>query len=237
MPGSRKIAIMQPYLFPYIGYFQLIQMADTFVIHDDVQYIKAGWINRNRLLLNGVDHLFVFNVKHDSHTLEINKREFSEKINESKKKFCKILELAYQKAPYFEETYEFIIDTINNDIMNVSNAIIYTIQRVCAHLDIQTPLFTSSLLDKDNSLKGQDRVINICKTVKATNYINAIGGQELYSKEIFSKNGIKLNFLKTKPIIYKQYNNEFVPNLSIIDVLMFNSKKQIKELLEEFELI
>ena len=108
---------------------------------------------------------------------------------------------------------------------------------ICEYLDINTELIISSELDKNCELKGQHKVLSICSLLGATEYYNAIGGQELYSFEAFKEQGIKLSFLKTEEIIYKQFNNEFCPNLSLIDVLMFNSKEKIKEMLNKFSLI
>ena len=105
------------------------------------------------------------------------------------------------------------------------------------YLDIKTKLTVSSTIEKDNELKGQDKVLEICKRLGATEYYNAIGGQELYSFDVFKENGIELSFLKTGDIRYAQYDNEFQPSLSMIDVLMFNSKEQIKEMLEDYTLI
>ena len=102
---------------------------------------------------------------------------------------------------------------------------------------MNTEILLSSDIEKTDNLHAQDRVIDICKRLNTTQYINAIGGQELYSKEDFAKNGIQLNFIKMNEIKYKQFNNEFVPNLSIIDVMMFNSPETIREMLDDYELI
>ena len=92
-------------------------------------------------------------------------------------------------------------------------------------------------IEKDTSLKGEDKVIDICRQLKANCYINAIGGQELYSKEMFAENGLILNFIKSKPMVYTQFKNQFVPSLSIIDVMMFNSPTEISMMLDNYELI
>ena len=105
------------------------------------------------------------------------------------------------------------------------------------YLNIDTEIILSSSIGKNNELKGQDKIIEIVKKLNGNHYINAIGGQELYDKEIFNNNEIKLNFIKMKEIKYKQFNNEFVPNLSFIDVLMFNSPEEIKRMLNDYELI
>lgn len=232
-----KIGIMQPYLFPYIGYFQLINCVDKFVVHDDVQFIKGGWINRNRILMGSRDYMFTFSIKSASAYDKINQREFSNSVEGDKKKFLRNIEYAYSKAPFYKEVFEVVESSINSKIGNVSNAIIQSITYICKYLEINTEFIISSNINKDESLKGEQRVINICKKLNATQYINPIGGIELYSKEEFNKHGIVLNFLKTNKINYKQFNNKFVQNLSIIDIMMFKPKDEIKTLLEEYQLI
>lgn len=233
-----KVGIMQPYLFPYIGYFQLINCSDLFVIYDDVQYINRGWINRNRLLNKDQPFLFTMSLKKDSSTLNINERKFSEEFDNESKKLLKSLEYFYSKAPYFKDTMNLITDIFQFNTLNISEFISNHISKICKHLDIKTPLLLSSEINRDPSLKGEDAIIDIVSVLKGDHYINPIGGTNLYSKNQFDINGIQLSFLKTNGIRYPQFNNdEFVSNLSIIDVLMFNSKSEISELLLKYELI
>ncbi|WP_433941606.1 WbqC family protein [Paenibacillus lautus] len=233
-----KLGIMQPYLFPYIGYFQLINCSDLFVIYDDVQYINRGWINRNRLLNKGQPFLFTLSLKKDSSTLNINERMFSDDFDNESQKLLKSLEYFYSKAPHFRETMNLIADIFQFKTPNISEFISNQISKVCEHLDIKTPLLLSSKINRDLSLKGVDAIIDIVRVLRGDHYINPIGGTNLYSKNQFDINGIQLSFLKTNNIRYPQFNNdEFVSNLSIIDVLMFNSKSEISELLLKYELI
>lgn len=153
------------------------------------------------------------------------------------RKLLRSLESAYKKAPYYNEIIEILEDIINQPKKSLSEYIAYSIKEVCKYLDIKTEIIISSTINKNNELKGQDKVIHICKLLNADEYYNAIGGQELYSFEDFKNNGIELSFLKTNNINYKQFSNEFVPNLSIIDVMMFNSKASIKEMLFDYELV
>lgn len=233
-----KLGIMQPYLFPYIGYFQLINCSDLFVIYDDVQYINRGWINRNRLLNKGQPFLFTLSLKKDSSTLNINERMFSDEFDNESRKLLKSLEYFYSKAPHFKETMNLIADIFQFKTPNIAEFISNQISKVCEHLDIKTPLLLSSETNRDLSLKGEDAIIDIVRVLRGDHYINPIGGTNLYSKNQFDINGIQLSFLKTNEIRYPQFNNdEFVSNLSIIDVLMFNSKSEISELLLKYELI
>lgn len=232
-----KVASMQPYLFPYLGYMQLIHAVDKFVILDDVQYINKGWINKNRLLVNGKSSNFVFSLKADSPHIDINKRYFSEQIDCCKEKLLKTATLAYKKAPYFRETISVMEHIVNNPERNVAKYVENSIFELCHHLQINSEILISSELDKDNEKKGQALMINICKRCKGDVYINAIGGQALYAHEIFRSQGIELYFIQMNEIVYKQYSNEFIPNLSIIDVLMFNGKKDTVKLLDKYKLI
>lgn len=231
-----KVGIMQPYFFPYIGYFQLIASVDKFVVHDDVQYIKAGWINRNKILLNGKEYLFVFSVKKDSFDRDINQRFFSDRFDFQKAKFLRVLKQAYIKAAYFKQVYSLVNEIFSYDDLNVSNLNVFGIKKISRYLGIKTPIVLSSKLKKNNSLKGEERVININKTLGATRYINPVGGVDLYSKKYFLENGIKLLFLKPLDIKYKQLDNAFLSWLSIIDICMFNKKEDIQTFLNQYEL-
>lgn len=231
-----KLGIMQPYFFPYIGYWQLLNEVDIYIIYDDVNYIKGGWVNRNRILVNGKPSYFNVQMKGASPLKKINEVEVSEDPI-FKRKLLSTLKMNYVKAPYFEQIYPIIENIINNDESNLARYLEYSIRTIANYLDINTKIIVSSELNKNNELRGKEKVIHICKILGATDYINAIGGQSLYDYESFEKNEIQLNFLKTNDIIYEQYNNEFVPYLSIVDVLMFNSKEEVKNMLGQFELV
>lgn len=224
---------MQSYFFPYIGYFQLIHAVDKFVIYDDVNYIKQGWINRNRILLNGKEFLI---------TLKLDKAGSFKLINniniiDNKTKMLKTIKQAYCKAPYFSEVFSLLEKIFHCKEQNLSKFLINSIVLLCKYLDINTKILISSDFKKDNKLKGEAKVIHICKLLKADQYINAIGGMELYSKENFKKEGIDLKFIKSKPVKYEQFDNEFVTSLSIIDVLMFNHVSKVNNFLNEIEYI
>ena len=231
----KKIAIMQPYFFPYIGYWQLINAVDIFILYDDVNFIKKGWINRNNILLNKRDHLItipLLNVSQNKHVNECMVSDDYKTIDN----IIKTINLAYKKAPYYNLVFPSIEEIIKTK-GSISDLVLKSVLWIKEYLDIDTEIILSSSIDKNNELKGQDKIIEIVKKLNGNHYINAIGGQELYDKEIFNNNGIKLNFIKMKEIKYKQFNNEFVPNLSIIDVLMFNSPEKIREMLDDYQLI
>ena len=228
-----KIGIMQPYFLPYIGYFQLIKNVDKYVIYDDVNYINKGWINRNNILLNSQKYLFTLSLSGASQNKLINEIF----VEENQSKLLKTLETAYKKAPYFEKVFPVIQNIFDFEDKNLAKFVGNSIMQIADYLNIKTEFTYSSEINKDNTLKAQEKILNICKALNATNYINAIGGQELYDKEIFKQNNIKLNFLKTEIVEYKQFKGDFVPYLSVLDVLMFNSAEEINIMLDKFELI
>jgi hypothetical protein len=232
-----KLGIMQPYFMAYIGYYQLINSVDKFIIYDNIQYTKKGWINRNRILSNNTDYLITLPLKKDSDYLNIIDRELSESWVNDKNKTLNIIKSSYKKSPYFDDVYPLISDCINNSETNLFKYIYDSVLVIKKYLDINTEIIISSELNIDHNLKSQDKVISLCLNQNADVYINSIGGVELYNKETFKEKGIELNFIKTNPIKYNQFKNKFVPWLSIIDVLMFNSKDTVKSYLNEYTLI
>lgn len=231
-----KIAVMQPYLFPYIGYYQLINNVDRFVIYDDVNYIVRGWINRNRILLNGKEYFISLALSKSSQNKLINEIFICEddKIRE---KLIKTIMHAYGSAPQYQLVFPLLKQIITYNGRGLHSYIEFSLKRILEFLDIRTELIFSSAIKKNNDLTGQAKILEICKRLKATEYVNPIGGKELYSKEEFKNYNIDLYFLKTNEIAYEQFTNEFVPNLSIIDVLMFNPKGKVIELLNKCVLI
>ena len=231
-----KLAIMQPYFFPYIGYWQLMDAVDTYVIYDDVNYINRGWINRNRILFNGKPRYFNLPMHGSSQNKLINEIEV-DKDEILRDRNLSILKEAYHKAPYFDEIYPIITEILNSDADNVASFIADSFRILCFYLGITTERILSSEIDKDSSLKGEDKIIDICKALGAKHYINAIGGVELYHEDIFRSNGIEISFLKTKDIKYRQFDNEFENSLSIIDIMMFNSMEETRAMLKKCEII
>jgi len=230
------LAIMQPYIFPYIGYWQLINAVDTFVVYDNIQFTKKGWVHRNNILLNNKRTLFSIPLKKDSDYLNVIDRSLSDGSEKEIKKILSKIKTAYKKAPYYEDIYPLISEILLYKEKNLFEYIYNSIRKVCEYLNIETKIIISSTIDIDHSLKSQEKVIAINKALKSTQYINPIGGTELYKKNNFEKENIKLNFLESDVPQYKQFNDEFIPYLSIIDIMMFNSKNEIKEMLKQFTL-
>lgn len=231
-----KIGIMQPYFFPYIGYWQLMNAVDLYVVFDDVNYINRGWINRNKINNNGNELYINLPLLEKSQNKKINEIKINQD-NKLKEKTLKSIELSYKKAPYFNEVFPIIEEIMNNKEENLAKYLYYQITKIASYLDMKTKFIFSSELNNDKELKAQDKILDICKLLKADKYYNAAGGVELYDKAKFSNDNIQLHFIKTKDIVYKQNNKNFIANLSIIDVLMFNSKESVKELLESYTLM
>lgn len=228
-----KLAIMQPYFMPYIGYFQTMAAVDTYVVYDDVQYIKGGWVAHNYLLVGGKKQMFTIQLKGASPNKLFNEVE----IGDNFKKFTHLLQYNYSKAPYYAEVMPVLEDIFNYEDRNLARFLWNSYKKLFEYLEIDTNIILSSSIEKDNSLRGKDKVIAICHALGADTYYYAIGGQELYDKAEFADNGVDLHFVKTDDITYQQFGSEFEPGLSIIDVLMFNGRENTKELLCEFTLV
>jgi hypothetical protein len=233
----KKVALMQPYLLPYIGYFQLISAVDTFVIYDDVQWMKGGWINRNRILVGGRPEWFTLSVKKGSLGTNINEREFSEKFDAEKQHVLEKMRAVYKGAPYFQQTMDLVERCFAGGGSSALVFISHVLRTCCEYLDLDTEIILSSDIDKTDGLRGQDRVIDISQKLGATEYVNAIGGRSLYAVEAFSDRGLVLSFVESQPTVYQQFGADFVADLSIVDVLMFNSLDDTKDLLGQFELV
>jgi hypothetical protein len=232
----KKVAIMQPYFFPYVGYFQLISVVDAFIIYDNIKYTKKGWINRNRILQHGSDAAFSLPLKKASDALDIREREVASDFNGSK--LLNQLREAYRKAPHRAAVMELVEDVLMGGDQNLFAFLHRSLERTCKFLDIPTRVIVSSTVDIDHSLQSQDKVLALCRSVDADTYINPIGGVELYSRDAFADAGIELKFLRSRLVEYPQFDAPFVPWLSIIDLMMFNSVQEIqKQLSGGYELI
>lgn len=228
-----KLGIMQPYFMPYIGYFQLMAAVDKYVVYDDVNYIKGGWVSRNNIIINGEKKLFTITLQGASPNKLFNEITIGDNFH----KLMKTLQMNYSKSPQFDSTMALMEKIISYPHKQLALFIANSYNEILNYLSINTEILISSNLHKNSSLKGKDKVLHICKLLGADTYYNAIGGQKLYSKEEFKRNGILLNFIDTQTIKYPQHSKEFIPYLSIIDVLMNNSKEKVKLLLDSYTLI
>ncbi|MEZ9503039.1 WbqC family protein [Vibrio sp. 10N.286.51.B11] len=232
-----KLGIMQPYFLPYLGYFQLINEVDKFVVYDNIQFTKTGWINRNRILVNGKEMVFSINLTKDSSYLNVCDRTISPVYKVERKKILRKIESGYRNADFYKEVMPLLTDIIECDMDNLFDYILNSIVKINEYLNINTPIVISSSLTVSHELKGEDRVIETCKQSNCNEYVNPIGGIELYSKENFQNNKLSLSFIEMGSIIYPQGKEGFVSHLSIIDVLMWNSREDVCRLLTNYELI
>jgi len=230
-----KLAIMQPYFFPYIGYWQLIHAVDRFVIYDDVNFMKQGWINRNRILINGEPSYITIPLDGASP----NKRICDIPMQTSplwRKKMLKSIEFNYRKSPFFDEIFVEIDKLISNPASNLAEYLAKCLESLATFLGIGTEFVQSSRDYRNSRLRGQDRVLDICNREGATSYVNLPGGQALYDAASFANANIDLRFLSGRISPYPQRVADFVPNLSIIDVLMEIGVSGVCERLGEFDL-
>lgn len=231
-----KLGIMQPYFLPYLGYFQLINSVDKFVIYDDVNFIKRGWINRNNFLINNCASLQTIPLEDASQFKLISEINLLDD-EKWKIKFIRSIELAYKKAPFFEQGIQLIHKIIYYPKRELSAFLSNSLKEVSIYLGMNTVIVESSRKYVNNDLKGQDRILDICKIEKTDVYINLSGGMSLYEKDVFIRNGISLFFIQTNFKHYVQFNNSFIAGLSILDLIMFNSVEEINLMLQDYKLL
>jgi len=236
MSAERHIAIMQPYFFPYIGYWQLLAMADVFVVYDDGLYRKSGWIHRNRMLGYGSPIII---------STDILSKSCNRRINETKRainpfqveKLLRSLTLRYSKAPHFGSAMQVIEPLLRSTEPDLVKYLVAAMRGVMGYLGIETPLYLSSEIPKDGLDGVVDKVERICKTIGITNYVNPPNGEAIYDRKDFELRGLKLQFIhRDADITYRQFGNDFFPDLSIIDVMMFNTPAEIRSMLTRYTL-
>ncbi|MDD4914442.1 MAG: WbqC family protein [Methylococcales bacterium] len=227
---------MQPYLFPYIGYFQLLSACDLFIVYDDVQYIQGGWVNRNRILINGQAQWITLPVAKADYRLPINQRCYQPENRLAQGLRRRIIG-AYATAPYFDKVMPLIDEILAYEDVNVARFNTHQLLKIADFIDINTPMIMSSAIGKPPGLSGQERVIAICKASKADRYINPIGGVGLYRPERFRESGLDLKFIKSTVSGYRQFGDSPIGSLSIIDVMMFNDPASINAMLSQYQLL
>jgi hypothetical protein len=232
-----KLAIMQPYLFPYIGYFQLIQAVDRFVVYDDVAFIKQGWINRNRMLINGAPCFFTVPVK-DASSYRLICDTFIDDDRQHARwpeKLLKSFDTAYRRAPEFSNVFPMLESVLAGRPTRIAELAVASLRAVARFLEIRTAFVESSSIYVNGHLKGEERVLAICADEQATEYVNLPGGRSLYAPERFEAHGVTLTFLEARAIEYRQFDRAFVPWLSIVDVLMFNPIEAVRGYLSAYD--
>ena len=243
-----KLAIMQPYFMPYIGYFQAMAAVDKYLLYDKVAFIKKGWINRNRIYIQNVGTQFItIPLKNKSSFTNISDVQI-DNTTDWRSKMLNLIYYNYKRSLFFDVVYPLMENSIKQSSELISEYNFVVLNQIATFLDINTPieLCTDPMYEgiekqlakyDDSLLRKYDRIKFICQANNADNYINPIGGQDLYDKKVFAEHGIKLSFVQTEQFAYPQFAPEFIPNLSIIDVLMHNGKAGTKQLLNAYTLI
>lgn len=227
---------MQPYFFPYLGYFQLIHAVDKFIFYDDVNFIKGGWINRNRLLINSQPNYFNAAIVGASSFKLINQINLDEN-NLWREKTLKTIKSSYGKAPQFSKVFPLLENIIRIETNSLSAFNMNSVEKIAGYLSLTANIEISSMKYDNKNLRGAERVLDICRKNEVEVYVNLIGGQNLYKKELFKQSKVELYFIQMQEVKYKQFGREFVPQLSIIDVLMFNEKAVVQEFLNNYTLL
>jgi hypothetical protein len=254
-----KLAIMQPYFFPYLGYYQTISAVDKYMLYDNLAYIKEGWVNKNRLLVvNGEPVYFLVHVKNKSSFKKIREIELVDNRH-WREKMLKSIFMNYKRRPFFNEVYPLVEGVINEEVRLLTDLNAKSIFDVAKFLEIKTEITTdtSKYADLEEKLANDVmelsarfptirlrnpqvkviRVLEICRAEGAETFINAWGGQALYDKEEFAQNNIELFFIRTDAYSYPQSTKVFHPHLSIVDVLMNCGKEGTQELLGQYTLV
>lgn len=235
-----KVAIMQPYFFPYLGYFQLIKNSDTFILLDDVQYIRHGWVNRNRILKPEQDwqYILVPLQEHEQTTLI---KEIKVQDNDIwKDKILRQIQHYKRKSPFYLNTKILLEECFNHTDTSITRLNGFYLEKVCNYIRLPLNLKISSLenYNYSNVHTAGDWALKICQQIEGTEYLNPINGKEIFNPQDFSNANIELCFLNCTDISYSQRRNGIIElGLSIIDVLMFNSPEQIHNLLEKCEIV
>lgn len=235
-----KLGIMQPYFFPYLGYFSLIKHTDRWIVFDTVQYIEHGWMNRNRIIHPDKPedmYITVPLVKHARDTkikdIQVNRRE------DYREKILAQLWSAYKKrARYFPRVYALAEDVLSYDTERLSDLNVYGMKKVTEYLEIpfHYDVFSEMALMIDEVHDAGEWALNISKALHADTYINPPGGTDLFDSRKFKEAGIQLEFLKVHLRPYAQKKAQFISGLSIIDALMFNSPEQVNQMLDDYEI-
>lgn len=228
------LAVMQPYLFPYIGYYQLAYHSNMFIFYDDVNYIKGGYINRNNILTRNGFQLFTIPIIKASSFKKINDLFFQEDT----RKVLTSISQTYSKAPYFSSTFPLIEKILNDKNRNVANIASRSIIEVFQYIGLKLNYDFSSKINYNRENSAQEKIYELCKINNADKYVNAYGGMALYDKNEFKKRNIELGFINSIPTPYTQINsNEFIKNASMIDILMNCSKDEIINQLNNYTVI
>ena len=234
----RTLAVMQPYLFPYIGYFNLLSCCSEFILYDDVNYIKQGWINRNRILSANGEITFSVPLSNQSSNSLINEVKVLN-FERFKKKFEIKIEQCYAKSKYFESGMIYVDEVLGSNFSSIGELASNSIKVAVKKLGINCVLYNSSKdFPNTKGMGRSQRLISMANDTRCSSYVNTMSGSFLYNRECFLNHGVELKFLKPKILPYKQFNSkEFVAGLSVIDMMMNLSVDEIRAHLNSYELV
>ncbi len=246
-----KLAIMQPYFLPYIGAFQLINAVDKYLVYGQVNYRKDGWFHRNRLYLKNRGPVYFYLSMVNASIHKTFNQIFVDETDKWRIKILKFFEHNYRNTPFFDDAHLLLHDIIHCQHEVLTDFNFHSLKIICNYLGIESKLMIDPLLEQEVesvlenssflSKEGLDRksmrVVTICKLMNSERYINPIGGTTLYDKTVFASHGIELSFLQTDKVTYSQSSKEFIPNLSILDVISNCGEDGTKKLLSEYSLV
>lgn len=222
-----KLAVMQPYLFPYIGYFQLVAAVDRFVFFDDVNYIKNGWINRNRWNIGGQPRYFTVPLRDASPFQPIHSVRLVDE-NGWRRKILESMRHAYRQARYYRPVSELVESVLATESPGIAEMAKTSVRSTARYLDLDAEFVNSSVPYRNEHLKGCERVLDICERECATSYFNLSGGRALYREAEFAARGVALQFVGPNLPQLRQDGANPIPGLSIIDVLMNNDVRDVR---------
>ena len=224
---------------PYIGYFSLIKHVDQFILFDTPQFIRHGWIERNRILKENGEPLYIkVPLKKHKREAAINKLVINNSVSWKDKILAQLIPYK-KKAPHYNVVIKLFQDVFEEETESIVELNYVSLRKICDHLDIKTEIkiWSEMKVDIEVVIAADEWALNICKAINADTYYNAIGGASFFDKSKYENAGISLNFMETEPIHYTQFDNEFIPWLSIIDIMMFNSVEEINVMLDNYQLV
>ena len=234
---SPSVAIMQPYVFPYLGYFCLVDASDVFVFYDDVHFIQKGWIHRNRIALQGQAHTFSIPLAQRSQNVLIADTQTHD-FPAFRSKFIKQLEQGYRKASHFRQGMAYVLDVLEPPHDSIADLAARSVEQACRLMGLSRRFARSSHAFADSrGMARAQRLIHITRQLGATDYVNATGGRTLYEPADFAEHGVRLRFVDPQLPDYPQFADQtFVPNLSVIDAFMHNPASTVRDMVQSYEL-
>ena len=228
---NKKISVMQPYFFPYLGYWQLLHEVDTFICFDDVNFINKGWINRNKIIMNGQETMITLNLSKASQNKKINEID----IFGNNESMLKTIDLSYRRSLNYLLLMPILEGILRFEEKNLAIFLANSIHKISALLKINTTIISSSEFGLPFS--GKEKIIPMCKVQNGAHYVNPIGGIDLYKHDEFNAHGLRLSFLQSDILPYSQNSKLFISKISIIDFLMNVAEENWTKHLNSYRLI